>query len=108
MALRLRVIGQRLLQRYEKQKFLIVFSDGEPAAFSYSQNGIVDTHEAVVRCEKEGVEVFNIFLSNEEVGEEQRKVFRNIYGAYSIIVPSLDLLPEMLFPLLKKLLAKSI
>ncbi len=104
----IRVTSKRLLERHEKQKFLIVFSDGEPAAYGYDQNGIVDTHEAVVEARKNGVEVFNVFLSNEEVPEEQRKVFQNIYGAYSLIVPSVEALPDLLFPLLKRLLFRSI
>lgn len=104
----IRVVSERLFQRREKQKFLIMFSDGEPAALGYSQNGIVDTHEAVTDARRNGIEVFNIFLSNYEVGDEQKKVFQNIYGNYSIIVPSVDKLPELLFPLLKKLLAQSI
>ncbi|MBS4176725.1 vWA domain-containing protein [Lederbergia citrea] len=104
----IRIISQRLLERYEKQKFLLVFSDGEPAAYGYSQNGIVDTHEAVLDARKRGIEVFNIFLSTNGVEEGQRKVFENIYGPFSIIVPSVDLLPDILFPLLKRLLSKSI
>ena len=104
----IRLIGKGLLKRSENQKFLIIFSDGEPAAYGYSQNGIVDTHEAVVDARKKGIEVFNIFLSQAGVDEEQKKVFQNIYGNYSIIVPSVDMLPELLFPLLKKLLYQSL
>lgn len=104
----IRVIAERLLTRTEKQKYLIVFSDGEPAAFGYDQNGILDTHLAVVEARKKGIEVINIFLAKDGVGEEQRKVFTNIYGPYSLIAPSIEVLPDILFPLLKKLLFKSI
>lgn len=104
----IRVISENLYRRTEEQKFLLIFSDGEPAAYGYSQNGIIDTHEAVREARKRGVEIFNIFLSMNGVEEEQRKVFQNIYGPYSIIVPSIDKLPDMLFPLLRKLLFQSI
>ncbi|MCM3109430.1 vWA domain-containing protein [Lederbergia lenta] len=104
----IRVCSERLYQRIEEQKFLLIFSDGEPAAYGYSQNGIIDTHEAVQEARKRGIEVFNIFLSMNGVEEEQRKVFQNIYGPYSLVVPSIDKLPDMLFPLLRKLLFQSI
>ncbi|QOR65018.1 hypothetical protein IM538_14350 [Cytobacillus suaedae] len=104
----IRVISKKLLLRNEKQKFLLVFSDGEPAAFGYEQNGIVDTHEAVVEARKRGIEVINIFLANGEIDEGQQKTIQNIYGKFSIVVPNINELPDVLFPLLKKLLLKSI
>ena len=104
----IRVMAKKLVERRESQKFLIVFSDGEPAAFGYEQNGIIDTHEAVLEARKRGIAVFNVFLSKDGVGEEQKKVFRNIYGKYSIIVPDISKLPDTLFPLLKNLLFQSL
>ncbi|MGG3575108.1 VWA domain-containing protein [Bacillus gobiensis] len=94
--------------RHEKQKFLIVFSDGEPAAYGYEQNGIVDTHEAVITARKRGIEVINVFLSNSQIEEAQKKTIQNMYGRYSLFVPNVDQLPDVLYPLLKKLLNKSI
>ncbi|WP_449536569.1 vWA domain-containing protein [Ferdinandcohnia sp. Marseille-Q9671] len=104
----IRLQTKKLLQRTEKQKFLLVFSDGEPAAFDYEQNGIIDTHEAVLKARKYGIEVINVFLSNGEIEEGQQKTIQNIYGKYSILVPNIEQLPDVLFPLLKKLLYKSI
>lgn len=104
----IRVITEELLKRTEKQKFLLVFSDGEPAAFGYEQNGIIDTHEAVVNARKKGIEVINVFLANGEVEEGQRKMVQNIYGKYSILIPDVSELPDVLFPLLRKLLIKSL
>lgn len=95
-------------QRNERQKFLIVFSDGEPAAYGYEQNGIVDTHEAVIAARKRGIEVINVFLSNSQIEEAQKKTIQNMYGRYSLFVPNVAQLPDVLFPLLKKLLKKSI
>ncbi|WP_243290740.1 VWA domain-containing protein [Bacillus sp. FJAT-47783] len=104
----IRHMTKDLINRCEKQKFLIIFSDGEPAAYSYEQNGIVDTHEAVLEARKKGIEVINIFLSNGQVEESAKKTIENIYGNYSIIVSDIHELPTILFPLLKKLLQKSI
>ncbi|MEH7382124.1 hypothetical protein V7138_16815 [Bacillus sp. JJ1533] len=104
----IRLQTKKLLKRTEKQKFLLVFSDGEPAAFDYEQNGIIDTHEAVLKARKHGIEVINVFLSNGEIDEGQQTTIQNIYGKYSILVPNIDQLPDVLFPLLKKLLYKSI
>jgi nitric oxide reductase activation protein len=104
----IRLMAERLLQRSEKQKFLLVFSDGEPAAFGYEQNGIVDTHEAVLQARKQGIEVINVFLSNDEIEEAQRKMIENIYGKFSILVSDVEELPDVLFPLLRRLLIKSL
>jgi nitric oxide reductase activation protein len=104
----IRLMTERILRRNEKQKFLLVFSDGEPAAMDYDQNGIVDTHEAVLDARKQGIEVINVFLSNGQIDEGQRKTIQNIYGNYSILVSDIEELPDVLFPLLRKLLYKSI
>ncbi|NMH70254.1 VWA domain-containing protein [Bacillus sp. RO3] len=104
----IRLMTERILKRTEKQKFLLVFSDGEPAAMDYEQNGIVDTHEAVLDARKQGIEVINVFLANGEIDEGQRKTIQNIYGNFSILVSDVEELPEVLFPLLRKLLYKSI
>lgn len=104
----IRHMSRKLITRNETQKFLFVFSDGEPAAFGYEQNGIVDTHEAVLEARKRGIEVINIFLSNTPVLEGQRNLLRNIYGNFSIILSDVSELPNVLFPLLRKLLLKSI
>lgn len=104
----IRIIGEQLVKRREKQKYLIVFSDGEPAAYGYHLNGIMDTQKAVNEVRQKGIEVINIFLAEGEVKEEQRKIFRNMYGPYSLVSPSVEELPDLLLPLLKRLLFKSI
>ncbi|MGG6431759.1 vWA domain-containing protein [Anoxybacillus sp. D401a] len=102
--LAIRVMTEELQKRNEKQKFLLVFSDGEPAAFGYDQNGIIDTHEAVTEARKLGIEVVNVFLANGMITESQQKTIENIYGNYHVIVPNVEQLPTFLAPLLKKLL----
>lgn len=103
----IRVASERLLQRSHQQRFLIVFSDGEPSAFNYSQDGIIDTYEAVETARKFGIEVFNVFLSQEAITEDIEQTIHNIYGQFSIFVEGVEHLPSLLSPLLKKLLLKS-
>ncbi|MEJ9152315.1 hypothetical protein [Bacillus smithii] len=104
----IRIMTERILRRSEKQKFLLVFSDGEPAALNYAQNGIIDTHEAVVEARKQGIEVINVFLSKGGIEEGQKKTIENIYGKYTVLVSNVEELPDFLFPLLRKLLIQSI
>ncbi|MDG5470484.1 VWA domain-containing protein [Jeotgalibacillus sp. ET6] len=104
----IRHMTERLVKRNEQNRFLLVFSDGEPAAMDYEQNGIVDTHEAVLNARKQGLEVINVFLSKEEIQESQKEVIQNMYGKYSLFISNIDELPDILFPLLKRLLYKSI
>ncbi|WP_156288620.1 vWA domain-containing protein [Oceanobacillus salinisoli] len=104
----IRVITKELEARHEKNKFLLVFSDGEPAASGYDQNGIVDTHLAVSEARKKGMEVIGMFLSDGEIDEAEDLTMKNIYGKERIMVPSVSELPEHFAPLLKKLLLKTI
>ncbi|WP_087974731.1 vWA domain-containing protein [Oceanobacillus rekensis] len=104
----IRVITKDIESRREKNKFLLVFSDGEPAAANYDQNGIVDTHLAVSEARKKGIDVIGMFLADGEIGEREDDIMRNIYGKERIMVPSVSELPDHFTPLLKKLLLKSI
>lgn len=102
----IRVASERLMRRNQHQRFLIVFSDGEPSAFNYSQDGIIDTYEAVEMSRKFGIEVFNVFLSQDPITEDVEQTIHNIYGQYAIFVEGVAHLPGHLSPLLKKLLLK--
>ncbi|TKD71431.1 vWA domain-containing protein [Pseudalkalibacillus hwajinpoensis] len=102
----IRKAAEELAERNEKHKILIVFTDGEPSAFDYSENGIVDTHEAVIQTRKKGYEVIGVFLSNGEPQEKEKNTMRNIYGTQSIVIPSANEIPAYLTPLLKRLLLR--
>ncbi|SHF83069.1 vWA domain-containing protein [Ornithinibacillus halophilus] len=104
----IRVITKELEARREKNKFLLVFSDGEPAASNYEQNGIVDTHEAVLEARKKGIDVIGMFLANGEVQEHEDLTMKNIYGRERLMIPGVSELPDHFTPLLKKLLLKAI
>lgn len=104
----IREMTRRLLRRQERQRILLVFSDGEPSAANYHDVGILDTHEAVIQARRQGLEVISIFLANGKIHETQRLAMRNIYGRSSIVVPNVEELHEQLVPILRKLLLKSI
>ncbi|MBY7143141.1 VWA domain-containing protein [Virgibacillus sp. NKC19-3] len=104
----IRVITEELAARREKHKFLLVFSDGEPAATNYDQNGIIDTNVAVAEARKKGIDVIGMFLADGEIDEREDLIMKNIYGNQRLMIPSVDQLPEHFAPLLKKLLLRTI
>src|SRR5699024_9352590 len=104
----IRVVTKELEARSEKNKFLLVFSDGEPAAMNYEENGIVDTHQAVSEARKKGIDVIGMFLANDVDNEDEDAMMNNIYGRNTGMARSMEELPEQFAPLLKKLLLKAI
>ncbi|MDR7073427.1 nitric oxide reductase activation protein NorD [Fictibacillus barbaricus] len=104
----IRRMGEELLKRPEQQKILLVFSDGEPAAFDYETHGVLDTHEAVTKTRKLGIETIGMFIANGEVTEEEEKLMQNIYGPQNVVVPSAKELVDYLMPVLRKLLFKAL
>ncbi|MCM3731675.1 hypothetical protein M3196_08370 [Fictibacillus nanhaiensis] len=104
----IRRMGEELAKRPEQQKILLVFSDGEPAAFDYETHGVLDTHEAVTRTRKFGIEIIGMYIANGEITEEEEKLMQNIYGPQNVVVPSAAELVDYLMPVLRKLLFKSI
>ncbi|WP_152656751.1 nitric oxide reductase activation protein NorD [Oceanobacillus sp. CFH 90083] len=104
----IRHVTQKLMSRSEKNKFLLVFSDGQPAASGYDQNGIVDTYQAVANARKHQIDVVGMFLANGHVEENDDTMMQNIYGKERIMVPDVSTLPEQFTPLLKRLLLKAI
>jgi len=104
----IRSMTRKLLRRGERQRVLLIFSDGEPSAANYHEAGIIDTCEAVLEARRQGIEVISVFLAGGTVHETQRITMRNIYGRSSIVVPHIEELPQQLAPILRKLLLKSI
>lgn len=102
----IRVAAEELEVRSEKNRFLLVFSDGEPAASNYTENGIVDTNMAVSETRKKGIDVVGLFLAEGDISEQEDELMRNIYGRERVMVPSVAELPDHFAPLLKKLLLK--
>ncbi|TFJ94163.1 vWA domain-containing protein [Lentibacillus salicampi] len=103
----IRVAAEELEARSEKNRFLLVFSDGEPAASNYTENGIIDTNLAVSETRKRGIDVVGMFLAEGDVSEQDNELMRNIYGRERIMIPTVADLPEHFAPLLKRLLLKA-
>lgn len=104
----IRRASEELMNRPEKHKILLVFTDGEPSAFDYTENGVVDTHEAVLSVRKKGTEVIGVFLSSGNTQENEKETMRNIYGKQSLVIPTVEEIPAYITPLLKRLLFRYI
>lgn len=104
----IRIAAEELMARQEKHKFLLVFTDGEPSAYNYQDNGIVDTNVAVNTARKQGIDVIGIFLSDQSIGEYEYRLMENIYGKHHLLVPTISELPDLFSSILKRLLLKII
>jgi hypothetical protein len=85
----------RLLQRKEKRKLMIVFSDGQPAA--YMDNSVLRTHLqwAVQQIVKDGAEVIGIGIMDQSVKQ---------YYPKSFVVSALEELPARVLGELRQFL----
>jgi len=101
----IRWMAKRLATRQEKHKFLLVFSDGEPSAYGYDRNGILDTTEAVMETEKNGISVIHLFLASEEPSEDQKELFSMMFGNKTASSSSVEDFTDQTLRILRKLLA---
>lgn len=104
----IRIVSELLLPRREKQKILLVFTDGEPAADGYFENGIVDTKIAVSTVRRRGIHILGVFLADGPVREADRRLMETIYGRDFLIVRDLKELPALVGSLLRRMLLPSI
>lgn len=104
----IRIATDELLKRQEKHKFLLVFTDGEPAANDYYEKGIIDTNIAVNLAQKKGIYTLGLFLSEKPIQSYERKLMESIYGRNHLMIEGLKELPERLSPILRKLLSQTI
>lgn len=100
----IRVVAEKMKERREKHKYLLVFSDGEPAAANYDKTGMTDTYDAVNETRKHQIDVIGMFLSDGNITEADETLMRTIYGNEHILVNHLSELPDLFLSLLKKLL----
>lgn len=103
-----RIIADLLFPRREKQKVLLVFTDGEPAADGYFENGIVDTKMAVSELRRRGILVLGVFLAEGVLQDEDRRLMEVIYGRDYLMVRDLRELPDLLSSVLRRLLLSSL
>ncbi len=100
----IRWMADRLAERRERHKFLLVFSDGEPAAFGYARNGILDTAEAVWETEKRGISVIHLYLLAQEATEDQKALFSTMFGNKTAAADSVEQFTDQTLRILRKLL----
>ncbi|MFD1033010.1 vWA domain-containing protein [Metaplanococcus flavidus] len=100
----IRWMADRVKLRREKHRFLLVFSDGEPSAYNYAENGVADTANAVNETKKDGIELLHLFLSSEPITEEQAAFYRMMYGNKSVSADSLEHFVDQTLRLLKRTL----
>ncbi|MFC5587605.1 vWA domain-containing protein [Sporosarcina soli] len=101
----IRWMADRLSARQEMHKFLLVFSDGEPSAFGYDRNGVLDTAEAVMETEKRGISVIHLFLTTEEPTDDQKALFTIMFGNKTASSNSVESFADQTLRILRKLLA---
>lgn len=102
--LAIRWMTERLQKRREKHKFILLFSDGEPSAYAYAANGIIDTAEAVIEAEKKGIHMLHLFLSAEQPMEEQLQLFKMMFGSKTATAKNVDEFTTQTLRLLRRML----
>ena len=94
----IRIVSEKLAKGPENIN-LLVFTDGEPSALDYQQDGILDTHE-VKLARKSGMEVIGIFIEEGEA-KEAYQLMKNIYNHHFLVANHAEDLRLKIKPLLK-------
>ncbi|MRG85823.1 vWA domain-containing protein [Salinibacillus xinjiangensis] len=98
----IRYVAEKLTKQIAQHKFLLVLTDGKPAAFDYFQNGVMDTKQAIQEVEKKGIHTIGIQMDSQE--EQQEKIMESMYNNHYLIVDQLEELPAQFASVLKKLI----
>lgn len=91
--LAIRTIGQSLLKRNERQKWLLVLSDGEPAADDYP-DAIYDTKNAIRLLRHCGIHIVHLCISENAMDLREAEILRQLYTNGSIVIHGIDQLPN--------------
>lgn len=102
--LAIRYVGDALRHRPERQKWMLVISDGEPAAHDY-RDAMMDTKRAVRWLQKHQIDVIHMCLA-EHSDEQTRQALRQMYGDNCVIVPNLRDVPLVMERTLSTILKK--
>ena len=97
----IRVAAKQLAARQEKDKILIVASDGFPTDYSGGfEEGCADVKSAVQDARKAGLRVIGMYMYHDQ-DEQDFAVFRDMYGP-EIIFASLDEIEDELTRILQR------
>ncbi|MFB5189389.1 hypothetical protein [Alicyclobacillus fastidiosus] len=87
----IREVGEQLLRRQERQKWLIVVSDGEPAAEAY-RDAIIDTTNAIRALEAKGVHILHLCVVSP--GDTHTpEMLKQMYGEGCVVVHDVSQFP---------------
>jgi nitric oxide reductase activation protein len=82
----IRYAANQLTRRNEQYKFLLMFSDGDPAADGYTSYGISDTQRAVKWSMKRRIPVIHFFVTNGPISNNTMLALNQMYGKNSILI----------------------
>ena len=97
----IRVATSQLLQRPEKDKILIIASDGFPCCYTDWEFGFEDTRNAVQEARRAGIKTIGMYMFHDQ-NEHDFEVYSNMY-APEILFASLDEIEVELELVLKRL-----
>ncbi|TCK01341.1 UNVERIFIED_ORG: von Willebrand factor type A domain-containing protein [Anoxybacillus amylolyticus] len=101
----IRVAAKELLKRPEKEKVLIVLSDGLPVEYSSEQEALDDVKKAVKEARKSGVHVIAMMFGDEEFRVSHVEKYKYMYEN-SIINCRPEHIPSQLSRVLRRLLSR--
>lgn len=82
----IRYAANQLTRRNEQYKFLLMFSDGDPAADGYTSYGVSDTQRAVKWSMKRRIPVIHFFVSEGPISNNTMLLLNQMYGKNSILI----------------------
>lgn len=88
----IRKVGEKLLARQEKQKWLLVISDGDPAAEDY-RDAVLDTKNSIRSLVIHGVHVLHLCIAQAD-DALMVEALKQMYGSQCVVVPGIDELPN--------------
>lgn len=75
----IRIAAKELLERPEKEKLLVVASDGTPSSYTDYIGGMADVRDAVADARNKGIKVIGIFFADDYSNAKEAEEFRSMY-----------------------------
>jgi hypothetical protein len=97
----IRIATKELLERSEKEKMLIISSDGTPSCYGDYKAGMADVRDAVKEARNAGIRVIGIYYADEYANETEADKFASMYE-YDYICTTPEQVETELVNILKK------
>lgn len=102
----IRVATQELLTRPEKDRILIIASDGMPSNYAGGmQSGVADTHNAIAEARAKGITVIGMFLTDPYTQDDEVEHFKYMYDNRFAFIVNMDTFADKLSDTLRKAIA---